>query len=513
MRNIISNAFITGQFELGQIDISNIKIDAKSRDQIPQTLLGLQHIYNNKQELSEITAILKDEVVNKRNIDSKNGRNGIYLWQIYVMSVMKSINDWDYDHLEGMVNSHREIRQMLGLGILDEFFRFKRRTLENNLSLVSQEAWDEINEIVVKLGHGFLGVENEKLKVRVDSKVVKTNVHHPTDTNLLMDAVKKIFCVVFFLTVYLNKDISQSKNELKKIRKLFNKIRKMRRSTSKNEKQRQKRNEDIKNAHRAFLVQISELIEAVKGNFDEIPDEILDDVAVANQIFELSSNIDYAAHQISLTERRVINGETIEHHEKIHSIFEYYTQWIAKGKAKTPVELGLRVAVMDDQYGFILHSEVMYKSIEEQLNEVGKEEITAKPITDEKITVSFAADAFEKFGNISDISFDKGFYFPGGKEQLQKFIKNVVLPKKGKLSLKDKQFESSEVFIDGRKRHSGIESSIHALENHGFGACRDRGLAAFRRHVGRTIVSRNIQVLGSHIQKDILAREKLAKAS
>ena len=71
MREKISNAFITGKFELGQIDISDIEIDTNSRDQIPQTLLGLQHIYNNKEELSELTDILEDEVVNKRNVDSK----------------------------------------------------------------------------------------------------------------------------------------------------------------------------------------------------------------------------------------------------------------------------------------------------------------------------------------------------------------------------------------------------------------------------------------------------------
>ena len=36
---------INPQLEFGQVDISKIKFDPKSRDDIPRILKGLQHIY------------------------------------------------------------------------------------------------------------------------------------------------------------------------------------------------------------------------------------------------------------------------------------------------------------------------------------------------------------------------------------------------------------------------------------------------------------------------------------
>ena len=58
---------------------------------------------------------------------------------------------------------------------------------------------------------------------------------------------------------------------------------------------------------------------------------------------------------IDLVERRLIKGEKIPHEEKLFSIYERYTEWINKGKSGNRIELGLKVAICTDQYGFILH--------------------------------------------------------------------------------------------------------------------------------------------------------------
>jgi IS5 family transposase len=75
----------------------------------------------------------------------------------------------------------------------------------------------------------------------------------------------------------------------------------------------------------------------------------------------------------------------------VFSLFEGHTQWINKGKAGVPVELGLRVCILEDQNGFILHHRVMEKE------------------TDDKITVNMAVDAQKNFPNLKSCSFDKGF--------------------------------------------------------------------------------------------------------
>ena len=56
-----------------------------------------------------------------------------------------------------------------------------------------------------------------------------------------------------------------------------------------------------------------------------------------------------------------MRDETIPHAEKVFSIFEDHTRWVSKGKAGTPVELGVPVALIEDQYQFILHHRVLWQ--------------------------------------------------------------------------------------------------------------------------------------------------------
>ena len=64
--------------------------------------------------------------------------------------------------------------------------------------------------------------------------------------------------------------------------------------------------------------------------------------------------------QIEQITSRVLNEETIPHSEKTFSVYKPYTEWINKGKIGIPVELGVRLCIIDDQYGFILNHEIMY---------------------------------------------------------------------------------------------------------------------------------------------------------
>ena len=97
-------------------------------------------------------------------------------------------------------------------------------------------------------------------------------------------------------------------------------------------------------------------------------------------------------------------------------------------------------------------------------------------------------------------SFDKGFYSKENKKVLFQKLEFPVLPKKGKLSKKDKEIEFSKEFIKYRKKHSAVESAINALEVHGLDKCFDKGFYGFRRYVALAIASRNIQKLGFHLK-------------
>ena len=77
------------------------------------------------------------------------------------------------------------------------------------------------------------------------------------------------------------------------------------------------------------------------------------------------------------------------------------------------------------------------------------------------------------------------------------------------LSAKDKQIEQCKEFVKCRRKHSAVESSINALENHGLDRCLDHGLHGFERYVALAVLARNIQMLGHLIQQKELKKKTL----
>ncbi len=200
----------------------------------------------------------------------------------------------------------------------------------------------------------------------------------------------------------------------------------------------------------------------------------------------------HAERQIGQTLRRVVKDEKIAHSEKVFSIFQEHTEWISKGKAGVPQELGLKVCILEDQYGFILHHHVMENQ------------------TDDQVAVAMVADAKQKHAGLSSCSFDKGFYSPKNQQDLEPLLDQVVLPRKGRLSSRAIQIEYSDDFIQARHKHAAVESAINALENHGLDRCRDHGLGGFKRYVALAVLSRNLQIIGANLQKRAL--EKLQRS-
>lgn len=138
----------------GQTPIEAIKLDLRSRDEIPKLLLGLQHIYCNNELRQAVFDIL--ETLTPEGINSKNGRPGMDLWKILVMGTIRLNCNWDYDKLQEIANNHKTIRQMLGHGMMDDDKTYPLQTLKDNVSLLTPEVLDEINTLVVKEGHKLL---------------------------------------------------------------------------------------------------------------------------------------------------------------------------------------------------------------------------------------------------------------------------------------------------------------------------------------------------------------------
>ena len=197
----------------------------------------------------------------------------------------------------------------------------------------------------------------------------------------------------------------------------------------------------------------------------------------------LKDYIAHGHHQINLIYRRVIEHQQIPHNDKVFSLFEPHTEWISKGKAGVPVELGLRVCVLQDQFGFTLNHHVMQRQ------------------TDDQVAVPIAKGAKQRFPMLSQVSYDKGFWSPGNLEELDGFLERAILPKKGRLSAEDKQREHHLEFTRAKRKHSAVESDINALEANGLDKCPDKGIDAFKRYVALAVLGGNLKRLGRILQE------------
>ena len=471
--------------KFGQIDIPDIPIDLQSRDEIPQLLLGLQAIYRDQKVRKNIFSILSDII--PVGVDTKNGRPGMDLWKILVLGTLRLNSNLDYDKTHEMANNHNILREFMGHTIYDFDQRYSLQTIKDNISLLTPEILDLINQAVVAKGHKmFVGTDETGLRGRCDSFVVETDVHYPTDINLLWDAIRKVITLLNQECARLGiTEWRQGEHLLKKIKKMFNWVRRLKHSNSRDKRKKAKKAQQIAQAHQDYIELADSYVKRAKASLN-----ILSELGLGNiwRIIVIEGFISHAERQIDQIYRRAVKGETIPHDEKVFSLFEEHTEWISKGKAGVAQELGLKVCILEDQFGFILHHQVMENR------------------TDDQVAVAIVAEAKKKFAILNSCSFDKGFHSPSNQEALCGLLDQVVLPRKGKLSSAAKAIEHSEEFIQARRRHSSVESAINALENHALDRCPDHGLTGFKRYVALSVLARNVQILGAKIQKKELQR-------
>ena len=473
MRTVIEE-----QMKIGESDISQIQFDLQSRDEIPKLLLGLQTIYTTPELRYPVFDLLKN--LTPPHVNPHVGKMGMSYWKVLVLGTLRLACNFDYDKLKEIADNHSTVRQMLGHGVLDFESRYPLQTVKDNVSLLTPDVLDSINRFVVEFGHQCQGKsEQERFFARCDSFVVETNVHYPTDINLLLDAMRKVITLLSLACAAEGlSDWRQSNHNKRKLKKAYRKAQQLKRSTSKDPKKKAKREQAIQDAYLGYLTLSISFLDKAALTLKKLGHNPL---SMARAI-AIEGFMKHARRQIEQVYRRVTLGESIDHDEKVFSIFEEHTEWISKGKAGVPQELGRKVCIVEDQYGFIIHHKIMTRQMDQDI---------AVPLTKELKAL---------FPDLAGCSFDKGFYSPDNLNKLGTLLDQVVLPKKGKCSQKQKELESNESFVKARRQHAAVESAINALENHGLDRCPDKGEAAFYRYISLAVLSRNIQIIGHQLQ-------------
>jgi hypothetical protein len=333
--------------------------------------------------------------------------------------------------------------------------------------------------------------DGEALRGRCDSFVLETNVHFPTDINLLLDAMRKVITLTAQWCDDLGlSDWRQHDYNVKQVKRLMRAAQNKKRSKAKSPESVEKNEALIIAAHQDYLTVAQAYLGKARQTVLMIETQGSANVFDRFRKLEIEGFMDHADRQIDQIRRRIILGEIIAHDEKVFSIFEPHTEWISKGKAGVPVELGVKVCIVEDQHQFILHHQVMLKQ------------------TDDQVTVEMVTQAQQRFPDLTACSFDKGFHSPANQVALKEKLALVALPRKGRLSKLAQEEENAEAFVKARRAHSAVESAINGLEVHGLDVCPDHGIDGFKRYVALAVLARNIHRIGTILWQRDNAREQ-----
>ena len=397
---------------------------------------------------------------------------------------MKQALNCDYDRLHELACKHLDVRRMMGLSDVFGQPEFSYRTVVRNVSLVTPELLREINAIVVRAGHELKGLTAEEpLQARCDSFVVETEVEYPTDVRLLWDTLRWLIrimgvaCDEFGLAGW-----RQHRKLLEKGSGLYGRVRMA--------KQYKKNPGHV----RRYVAFSREMVERVEGPLEALAGEGVPEAGM-QRVRELAETGRKLVDQVG---RRILQGEVIPPAEKIYSVFVPFTRWCAKGKAGTPVELGVPVCVVEDEHQFVLSHRIMWTE------------------SDVDLVPGISEDTKEKYPQLRGCSFDKGFWSPRAKAALEKVLELPVLPRKGRLSKADKEREGAAEFRAARRKHPAVESAINNLEQRGLDRIREKDKDGFARMVAVSILAANVHRIGVIVrgrEREWLKKKRLQRAA
>ncbi|WP_154665698.1 ISNCY family transposase [Saccharicrinis fermentans] len=461
------------QLKLGSLPIQETIIPtAKRSGALPGLCAALKEIFANPNWNEKVFEILDKAI---RSEKKHTGRPGMDLWQIFVLSQVRLCQNISYDNLHDMANHHTLIRQIMGI---ESSFGYEKQKIGyqciiDNVGLLTDEIVKELNNVIVAFGHEvFKKKEAAALSLKTDSFVVESNVHFPTDYNLLWDCARK--CIDVVNKLQKNHDLHGWRKVYDWRKDLKNKMRALGRASASGGKGKQER---IKTAARMYLAKAKALLNKLENSKDSFPHE---DIADQVTVIELEHFMSLLVKHINLLERRTIKGEAIPHSEKMFSIFEEYTEWVTKGKMRLNIELGKKAGITTDQFNLIVDYQIMDHESDSEI----------VPQLTKRLSKQFTIESW---------SFDKGYWNKNNKTLLLGSVKNLVLPKKGKCNQEEAEQERQTVFKKLRNKHSAIESNINESEHRGLDRCPDRGYHNFKRYVGLAVCAYNLRKIGAEL--------------
>jgi IS5 family transposase len=385
--------------------------------------------------------------------------------------LLKHVRNWSFDTLEREVRANLAYRDFcrLGLNKVPD-----AKTLARIGQAISSDVIAELHRRLVELAQSKGVVRGRKM--RVDTTVVETNIHYPTDSTLLGDGARVLTRTMKKVEEQAGKLTRKVRDRTRSVnRRVFAIALAARHKGADGEERRRKQ-------YRELLRLSRQILNDTKRVMNEVEDLSKNKKSKLQPLTTVLAEMEDRVRQVvRQTKARVFDGLT-QMPGKVVSLFEPHTEIIRKGKASKPTEFGKMVQVQEAENQIVTHYEVFDE----------------RP-SDRELLLRAVEEHERILGRVPRmVAADAGFYSQAQERAvLDKGVRWVAVPNRSTRSAERKKLETSRWFKKAQAWRTGCEGRISVLKRrHGLNRCRYRGVEGMKRWVGFGVIADNLINIG-----------------
>jgi len=422
------------------------------------------------------------EALGKRHrLSRTRGRRGFSAEVVVRLLVLKHTRNWSYAVLE------REVRANL------VYRKFTRVGFAKMADAKTMGRWGVAvgPEVVKQIHDRIVSIANEKgiaqgAKMRVDTTVVETNIHYPTDSSLLGDGVRVLTRVMKKITKIAGDVGAKLRDRTRSVKHRVMEIGRAARAVHRQGK------EKLHKAYANLLNSTSRVVGQAKRFAQEIVDGTKCATSASGQVAleclkgEVEQMVPRVRQVIAQTRARIFRGDT-HNKGKVFSIFEPSTEIIRKGKAGKPNEFGKLVKLQEAENQIVIDYEVYDQ----------------RPADTDLLIPAIETHEAALGRTPRLVSADAGFYSAKNETAAKaKGVKWVCVPNRSTKSAERRREQKKRWFRNGQKWRTGCEGRISVIKRrHGLNRCRYKGEAGMKRWVGLGVIADNLISMGNALAK------------
>jgi IS5 family transposase len=437
--------------------------------------------------LKRIDRLLEDEAVidtiasalERRWPKSRTrGREGTPAEVVLRMLILKHLHDWSFDELEQEVRANLVYRAFTRIGI-DAVPDAK--TILKIAKALGPEVITDLHQRVVDVAKRA-GVTHGR-RFRIDTTVVETNVHYPTDSTLLQDGVRVLTRAMQRAQRAGRGDADPVRNRLRSVTRLGLAISYQARTPKTREAMIQSYRR-LMAATRAVLRDAATMVRRTAQQLRTATETTAPVLRRAQQ--QVHQMRPLVQRVLAQTRARLFGGDT-HVPNKVLSVFEPHTEAIRKGKITKPTEFGKLVTIQEAEHQIVTAFDVHEHR--------PADSILWAPALDRHQQIFQRAPVLA--------TGDRGFSSARNERAAtDRGVRRVVLPAPGRKSPTRRAYEQQRWFRRGQRWRTGCEGRISVLKRrHGLRRCRYHGHHGMHRWVGFGVIADNLINMATYLDR------------